>query len=370
MKQWTPALLLLLCAAGPEAYSGDVRLWPSAVVVTDKVVLRDLCELSGIDAGAQRELSSLVITSAPPVGGSRLIDIDVVRAALTQAGVNMARVTLRGATQCAVSRPSSAPPAAPASSTSSPQALNGAVGSTVGSASVTTSYIPRTSLRRAVVDYFNGEFARYGGTAELVFDRASDQVLGLGGPPYEFNVRRRGRSLLGLTSLEVDVLSKGSVVQTVPMAVQVSMLKNAVVARRAISQGATIRRADVGLLSMSVTRLDRLGFSDVDLAIGQRAKRFIPTGTLIEQAMLESVPLVRRGDYVKLISAVGFVRVVTAARATEDGVLGDIITIRAADDKRVEFDAVVVGPGAVQIGAGLSQRIHSKVASGSSEDDT
>jgi flagella basal body P-ring formation protein FlgA len=80
--------------------------------------------------------------------------------------------------------------------------------------------------------------------------------------------------------------------------------------------------------------------------------------------MLESVPLVRRGDYVKLISVVGAIRVVTAARSTADGVLGDVITVRAADKKRVEFDGVVAGPGLVQIGAVAPIRSRTTVALG------
>ena len=207
------------------------------------------------------------------------------------------------------------------------------------------------------------EFSRYGGSAEVVFDRTSDQVLDLAGPPYEFNVRRRGGSPLGVTSLEVDVLADGRVVQTVPLAVQVSMLRPAVVARRPINQGATVRALDVDLVSMAVGRLDRLGFDDAGFVIGQRAKRFISEGTLIASGMLETVPIVRRGELVRLTSVVGSIRVTTTARAVADGVLGDVIQVRAADDKRVEFDGVVVGPGEVQIGTGPSERLHTALAS-------
>ena len=81
-------------------------------------------------------------------------------------------------------------------------------------------------------------------------------------------------------------------------------------------------------------------------------KRFVPAGTLIAAPMLESVPLVQRGQLVTLTSEVGGIKVTTTAKAAEAGLLGEVITVRAVDNKRVEFDGVVIGPGAVRIGSG------------------
>ena len=127
-----------------------------------------------------------------------------------------------------------------------------------------------------------------------------------------------------------------------------------VVARRSINQGATIRAADVDVVPTIVTRIEEPGFDGVAQVVGQRAKKFLPTGTILSPEALESVPLVTRGDLVTLTSVAGNVQVVTTARAAGDGGLGDVITVRAVDDKRVEFDATVVGPGRVRIGGGSS----------------
>ena len=358
------SIALFLCAAGSEALAGTVRLWPTAVVVDDSVRLDDLCELSGFDLKEAKTLGSIVVTPAPPRGGSRLIHMDMIRAALTQAGANMALVTLHGATQCALSRPTVVQP--DATSHAVPTELDQLGAEHTGIVvreSGANKTVQSQSLRDAVVGYFNSQFARYGGKAEVVFDRTSDQVLDLAGPLYEFNVRHRRGSLLGLTSIEVDVEANGRVVQTVPLAVQVSMHRSAVVARRSINQGATVRSSDVELVSMAVARLDKLGIDEVAFVIGQRAKRFISAGTLIASGMLESVPIVRRGELVRLTSVVGSIRVTTSGRVVADGVLGDVVQVRAADNKRIEFDGVVVGPGEVQIGSGPSERLRTLVAS-------
>ena len=85
--------------------AGSVRLWRSAVVVDESVRLSDLCELKAFDRATHKQLSEMVVTNAPPLGGSRVIHMDLVRSALAAAGTNMAEVTLSGATKCDVTRP-------------------------------------------------------------------------------------------------------------------------------------------------------------------------------------------------------------------------------------------------------------------------
>lgn len=201
-----------------------------------------------------------------------------------------------------------------------------------------------------MIRHFQRELRRYGGRPEVQFDHTSEQVLALSGPTYTFVVRGRNKVPLGLNSLEVDVVAGGAIVQTIPLVVQVRMLIKVVVARRPINQGATIRPEDVDHVALAFTRTDKLGVNDPALVIGQRAKRFISSGTMVDPKELESVPLVMRGQLVTLESIAGAVRVVTTAKATRDGLLGEMIKVRATDNKRIEFDAVVVGPGRVQIG--------------------
>jgi flagella basal body P-ring formation protein FlgA len=153
-------------------------------------------------------------------------------------------------------------------------------------------------------------------------------------------------------------------VQTVPLVVQVTLTRRVVVARRTINQGAAIASADVELTALSFTRVDELGLDDVAQAIGQRAKRVISAGTLVEVDMLEAVPLVLRGQLVTLTSLAGAIRVVTTAKAAEDGRRGDVMKVRSVDDKKVEFDAVVVGPGEVQLGTGNAAKSEPRLAMG------
>jgi len=167
--------------------------------------------------------------------------------------------------------------------------------------------------------------------------------------------------------VEVDVLVDGRTIQTVRLIVQVSMLRSVVVSARAINQEATIQASDVHHIPFTFTRMDKLGVTAPAEVIGKRAKRFIPTGSLIEQAMLDTVPLVRRGQFVTLTSVAGAVRVVTAAKAVGAGALGDSVRVRAVNNRRVEFEGIVVGPSRVQIGAteSLVTRLDAEAGGGS-----
>ena len=278
----------------------------------------------------------------------------------------MATITIGGSSRCSVTRPlsetrpSGSVRAAGKPSVSRRDKPARTKRTVVPAASASTT----TTLRRAVIHHFNAELTRYGGQADVVFDRTSQQVLDLSGPAHQFRIRRRSSPPLGLIQVEVHVLAEGGIIQTVPLVVRVTMSRRVAVARRSINQGATLRASDVEIISVTFDRVDRLGIGDVAHAIGQRAKRFISAGSLIKPDELESVPLVTRGQLVTLVSLAGNVRVVTTAKAAQNGLLGETITVRSLDRKRVEFDAEVVGPGAVQIGVGPTLRSIATLARG------
>lgn len=340
-------LVLGLTAMTAPCLAGTVRLWASAVVVDETVRLDDVCELSGFDRETERKLAEITVSHAPEAGGSRIIHLELVRGALRAGGANMATVTLKGATTCAITRPATPIPQ-PRTESARPRQVRSASGSAPGS--VEPRKVEPGTLRQAVIDYFNAELARYGGQADVVFHRTSQQVLDLSGPTYEFRIRRRGRVAIGAVKLEIDVIADGKPSQTIPLDVQVSMFRRVMVARRAINQNAPVGPVDVEPMRLSFSRLTGIGVENAASVVGQRAKRFIPAGTMIDPSMLEPVPLVRRGEFVRVSSITGSVRVVLSGTALQSGFLGDTVTVRTVDNKRVEFDAVVVGPGQVQIG--------------------
>ncbi|HNQ24463.1 MAG TPA: flagellar basal body P-ring formation chaperone FlgA [Phycisphaerae bacterium] len=369
------AAVLPADADGTPTPSGVVRLWSTAVVGSDDVRLDDVAELLGFSEATARELAATTIAAAPAPGGTRVLHLEMVRGALTAAGANLAAVTLRGSVTCSVSRPALAPAtdatAGPASTTAPAHAAVAA--RAVPASAPAEAPLDRATLRRAVLGFLNGELARYDGRADVVFDRTDEQVLDLTGPPYKFAVRRQGGMTLGLVRLEVEVSSEGRRLQTVPLVVRVALAREVVVARVPINQGAIIRPQEVQLVSTLFTRLDQLGLSDPARVIGQRARRFLRAGSMLEPGDLDEVPLVTRNQLVTLTTTVGSISVTTAAKAMESGGLGDVVSVRSTDNRKLEYHAVVVGPGKVELGpegtATASQRSRSASEAGAESAD-
>jgi flagella basal body P-ring formation protein FlgA len=145
------------------------------------------------------------------------------------------------------------------------------------------------------------------------------------------------------------------------------MTRRVVLAKRGINQDAAIQPVDVELAPLLFTRLDKLGMGDVSQVIGQRAKRYLTAGSMIDPTLLESVPLVTRGQIVTVTAVSGAVQVVTTGKAMRDGLLGETVTVRASDREKLEFEAVVVGPGAVRIGDGPARPVEPPAAAGDGE---
>lgn len=356
-----------VCAvsAAVPANAGSVRVWPASVVVDELIHLVDVCGFTGFEAETETRLAGIVLGAAPKPGETRVLEVDAIRSALVDGRVNMAHVTLAGASRCSITRPSDSPngPSARQSRKESRTAGDPRANAQVAVAGETLSN-SITTLRDAVINYFERELKRYPGKADIVFDRAAEEMLSLSGRGRAFKVRRRNASPLGLVQIGVDVLVDGMEVQTIPLVVNVSLIQSVAVARRPINQGATVRTSDVDFVSLTLRRLNRMGVTDISQLLGKRAKKFIATGSFIHADALEEVPLVTRGQLVQLTSHAGNIQIVTTTKAMQSGLLGETITVRSLDRNRTEFDATIVGRGRVQVGNGRVTSIESVRDSG------
>ena len=82
------------CMALP-ARAGSVRMWRSAVVVSDAIRVGDVCELTDFHVETRRQLAQQTLAEAPGPGGSRMIHLSEVRAFLTNHGINLYRKSTR-----------------------------------------------------------------------------------------------------------------------------------------------------------------------------------------------------------------------------------------------------------------------------------
>ncbi|MEE9243803.1 MAG: flagellar basal body P-ring formation chaperone FlgA, partial [Mycobacterium sp.] len=334
---WAARSAVLLAVATGTATAGVVRIWPTAVVDGNQVTLRDICDVSGLDSNVQAEIEAQSVASAPPPGGSTSISAADVQAALRKSGANLATLLLTGATHCAVTRPK----------------VVATVGVPRGSDSLRRdkSAAGAATLQDAVYRAFEEHTRRYGGRIDLQFGRTSRQVLNLSEPDYAFDVDVRGGRWIGrMIKIDVEVLAHGRQVQSVHLIANAALIKRVVVARRAINLQATIRPEDVGPAERSYDNPEQIGVASVDTVVGQRTRRFIPTGATIRLTDIEMVPLVKRGQLVTVISRAGGIEVRSAAKAVTGGGLGDTVELRAGGRRGRLLSGVVTGVRRVTIG--------------------
>lgn len=354
LRRAMPVLCPVICAGvmTSAAVAGTVRVRPYAMVVADDIRLSDVCDFVGLDPITEAQAGSAVLRRSPDAGSSATIHMQEVREILSKSEVNMAAVTLTGAIRCVVSRPANHLQGSVVSSRR-PGRMNHGGRRDAGKKpadSVISSPSSRT-LRDAVHDHFARALERYRGRPDIVFDRTDTDVLSLPSDTNTFTVRTRKEVSLGLVQVDVDVVTGGREERTIPLVVMVSLVRDVLVAHRAINRGAILKAGDIERMSLTFKHVDgRLGILDAERIIGKRAKRFIAPGTVVRMDLLESVPLVKRGQLVQLRSRAGGIQIITSGKAMQGGMLGDTITVRALDRGRLQFEATIVGAGAVEVG--------------------
>lgn len=340
----TSIAVLLLALAATPASAGTLLMHREAVVTADAVRVSDLCRLDGFDSAEAASLADVVVATAPQVGATGQITVAELRSAVQAAGANLATLVIKGAARCDVSRPRRDP----IQPVTKPQArLASAPAGASGAAPGATGQ----TLRAVIESFLAADLAVPQARVEVQYGRVEEALLDLTDPPCTFEIRRTTGRRVGLVGLEVTVRDAQGTAQSVPLLVNVSFSRRAVVAARGINQDAVIGPTDVKVVEMTFTRLDQLGLDEPEAVIGQRARKFIPAGQLVTALDIEPVPLVKRGQIVSVESQAGGVSIVSVATALGGGTYGDIIELRSGDRSKREFTAQVVGPGRVRIDA-------------------
>lgn len=120
------------------------------------------------------------------------------------------------------------------------------------------------------------------------------------------------------------------------------------VARHPLHQNQIVTEADVELQELEVSRLNNGFFSDLSRVIGRKLKRSIAAGAPLKPNTLDQRRLISKGDEVFIRAQSGPVSIQAPAIALSHGSLGQQISVRNKQSKRV-IKARVTGPGEVEV---------------------
>jgi len=156
------------------------------------------------------------------------------------------------------------------------------------------------------------------------------------------------KRILPVTSVRVEVLVEGKQARTVYVAFRVKLFALVVVSTRPLARGQIVGKDAVRLERREVTTVTGTYLTDVAAAIGKRVERPVGAGSLLTAEALSEPLAVERGKSLRIVVAIGQIRITALGKALEDGRIGDLIAVQvAATGKRIM--AVVVGPGTVSL---------------------
>lgn len=130
--------------------------------------------------------------------------------------------------------------------------------------------------------------------------------------------------------------------------VAMAEMMEVVVARSARPRDAVLEMDGLALEERDVTQLRQGYLTDPQDLAGQRLRRSVVAGQVIQPGMLKVDPVIRRGQRVTLVAANGPVRVKMAGLALADGAPGQRISVRNLSSDR-EIEGVVRSAQQVEV---------------------
>lgn len=359
---WVGLIALSVCARPDAARAGQIRLWPTAVVEHDSVLLSEIADLRGFDAATTETLARRAVVDAPRPGGELLLTADDLRTALAESGANLAEVSIFGASRCKVARARTAhvdvrPAPAPDRVKEKPPVRRAKSARADRRTRRDPSKDPRTpssaddTLERVLRDFIIARSGVSAGRLEIRFSPACAEGLSLPTAAHRFEIHPRDSAKLGLLSFEVDVADASGAARTVPVVAEVALLREVVIARRPINRGETIESRALKLEERRFTDEAAMGLTDLAAAVGMRSRGFLRAGDMLTPREIEDKPVVNRGQPVTIWMRSGGLVIRAIGKAQQAGRLGDRVEVLRDGTHRKQdlLEAVVTGPGTVSV---------------------
>jgi flagellar basal body P-ring formation protein FlgA len=333
-------------AASPNSSEITVRLYPSAVVTGEQVLLSDVAEVQGESADL---VSRWPVTMAPHAGATGVIESSVIQGMLARRGINLGHWVFRGATRCIVSRPEEGAKGQVSRKAQTASASDRSAQSRPSEESAAAAPAEANTLEAVLREHIARRLASQGGTTIVRFSPAVAKILALSRPTFDFQITERSERALGMVSLEVTILENGQSRQTLPVLADVSLRKSVVVATRPINRGEILNPGSLAREERVFDRTEDVGVGEMNGLLGQRAKSFIDAHSAVMVKDVESIPLVIRNDLVTVVVHRGALTIRGSAKAMESKSLGERVLLKNEGSKE-PFTAVVTGPKQAEVG--------------------
>jgi flagellar basal body P-ring formation protein FlgA len=133
----------------------------------------------------------------------------------------------------------------------------------------------------------------------------------------------------------------GNLVKTESVRTRIEVLRDVVIAARALPAGTVLTDSDVRTVQKWVSRIHPQSLSPSETTTGKHLTMQVASGTEILATMLKSAPLVRKGKMVKIVFDNGQMHIVTVGQSEEDGIAGNIIRVKNITSNKIIYARVL-----------------------------
>lgn len=154
-------------------------------------------------------------------------------------------------------------------------------------------------------------------------------------------------AILGSTRFSLIFRVDGKVVKNMSVRGKLEALQNAVVSAKPIKRGTIIKREHLKHAIVDISELSSPG-ANADQLIGKKLKRTVRAGTVLSLANVEALPIVHRGERVKIIISTGPMLLTATGLAHNDGRKDQVIKVQNVRSRKILF-CKVTAPGMVEV---------------------
>jgi len=280
----------------------SIRVLKKAEIEDDKILLGKIAVIKGENFEFVQKLQAIVVGRAPLPGKSRQIDEHYIKNRLKQNGIDLSRIILKVPEKNEIS------------------------GSFIE--------ISRERIEKIALDFIYKKIPYERNRARVKKIRVNRSVvLPKGRVTYKV-VLPRHMDFFGLIPLSVVFNVNGLFQKKVSVTVDIEVLTEVVVTKRPIGRYKMITEDDISLQQRDMSNLSFNIITNYEDVLGKRAKRAIDAKTVLRADLIESPPLVRRGDIVSIIAESNALRITALGEVKEKGRMGERIRVVNLDSKK------------------------------------
>ena len=283
----TFVLLMVPIGCFAAADLAIVNVKNKALVYKDKILLGKLANIETSDQVLRNQLENCVVGRSPLPGRSRQIEGNYIKLKLKQSGIDISRIVFQAPDHIEVTRQS-----------------------------LTISSEELKTIARSFIEA-NTPYAQDRIRIKKI-QANQEVVLPSGKITYQVKPPQH-TDYVGNIPLAITFKCNGASVKKVWVMVTVEVMSDIIVVKKPLGRYQVIKMADIELQARDLAKVPNNALTSLEDVVGQRAKRTIDTQTVLTANMIESPPLVRRGDIVVMIAESGGLRISTQGEARQRG---------------------------------------------------